>query len=141
MPVSQAPWEILNCGLRARFYDVNAPRTIRKIAQEGRRAAPGRESWRFTALPQVPEIGLQSAELAFAQCRAEPVERFHATRPMYDYFRQHGIVKRCYVRSRFHPRLDARIPGPHNVREHARAWLETFCGVLCVNPRLDRTSR
>src|SRR5467141_2376162 len=60
---------------------------------------------------------------------------------MYDYFRQHWIVKRRYFGSRLHPRLDARLLGPHNVREHARAGLEILCGVLGVNPRLDRTPR
>src|ERR1700730_2357983 len=60
---------------------------------------------------------------------------------MYDYFRQHWIVKWRYFGSCLHPRLDARIPWPHNVREHTNAGLEILCGVLCVNPRLDRTSR
>src|ERR1700687_5349210 len=105
MPVAQAPGEILNCGLRARFRDVNASGVIRKITQEGCRDASGGESWMFTDLPQVPEVGLQSRELAFAQGSAEAVERFLTARPAYDYFPQHWIVKRCYFGSRFHPRL------------------------------------
>src|SRR5882762_5530691 len=51
---------------------------------------------------------------------------------MYDYFRQHWIVKRRYFGSRLHPRLDARLLRPHNVREHAGARLEILCGVLRV---------
>src|SRR6266478_1471395 len=141
MPVAQAPGEILNCGLRARLRNVNATGVIRKITQEGCRDASSGQSRMFTDLPQVPEVGLQSGELAFAQRSAEPVERFRAARPMYDYFRQHWIVKRCYFGSRLHPGLDARLLGPHNVREHAGAGLKILCGVLCVNPRLDRTSR
>src|SRR5580704_14315260 len=96
MPVAQAPGEILNCSLRARFRDVNASGVIRKITQEGCRDASSGESWMFTDLPQVPEVGLQPGELAFAQRSAEPVECFQAARPMYDYFRQHWIVKRRY---------------------------------------------
>src|SRR6267142_1863271 len=141
MPVAQAPGEILNCGLRARFRDVNASGVIRKITQEGCCDSSGGKSWMFTDLPQVREVGFQSGELAFAQRSAEPVERFRAARHMYDYFRQHWIVKRRYFSSRLHPGLDARLLGPHNVREHAGAGLEILCGVLCVNPRLDRTSR
>src|SRR5712664_1713843 len=141
MPIAQAPGEILNCGLRARFRDVDASGAIRKITQEGCRDASGGKIWMFTDLPQVREVGLQSGELAFAQCNAEPVECFHAARPMHDYFRQHWIVKRRYFGSRLHPRLDASLLWPHNVREHAGARLEILCGVLCVNPRLDRTSR
>src|SRR6202158_5126960 len=141
MPVAQAPGEILNCVLRPRFRNVNASGWIRKITQEGCRDASGGKGWMFTDLPQVREVGLQSGELAFAQRSAAPVERFHVARPMHDYFRQHGIVKRRYFGSRLHPRLDARLLGPHNVREHAGAGLEILCGVLRVNPRLDRTSR
>src|SRR5882762_9112917 len=122
MPVAQAPGEILNCGLRARFRDVNASGVIRKITQEGCRGASGGESWMFTDLPQVREVGLQSGQLALAQLSAEPVERFHAARPMHDYFRQHWIVKRRYFGSRMHPRLDACLLRPQRVRA-CRRWV------------------
>src|SRR6266481_600073 len=115
MTVDKATGENQNRGLRDRLRNVNATGVIRKITQEGCRDASSGQSRMFTDLPQVPEVGLQSGELAFAQRSAEPVERFHAARPMHDYFRQHWIVKRRYFGSRMHPRLDARLLRPHNV--------------------------